>query len=101
VNFPAALAHLAAAGITPPVLAAEGVDPADPAALRRLVDREMRAITDGDVLGDHRILGALRAARAALLTDAERAADDVLAARLRADLEDLYLPCDVDAAQAA
>jgi hypothetical protein len=90
VNLPAALAHLAAAGITPPVLAAEGVDPADPAALRALVDREMRAITDGDVLGDHRILGALWAARQALLSDAERAEVEALAARLRADLEALY-----------
>jgi hypothetical protein len=90
VNLPAALAHLAVAGITPPVLAAEHVDPADPAALRALADREMRAITDGDVLGDHRILGALWAARQALLSDAERTADDVLANRLRADLEDLY-----------
>jgi hypothetical protein len=36
MDLPTALAHLAAAGITPPVLVAEGVDPADSAALRGL-----------------------------------------------------------------
>jgi hypothetical protein len=32
---------------------------------------------------------------------AERAEVEALAARMRADLEALYLPCDADAAQAA
>jgi hypothetical protein len=90
MNLPAALAHLAAAGITADVLAAEHVDPADPEALLGLVDAEIRAITDGDCLADYRHVGALYLAREALLPDSERAKRDAIAARLRADLEAMY-----------
>ena len=67
------------------------------------VDDAIRAITDGDCLGGYRELGALYAAREALLSHAEVAERDALAARLRADLERRLPPCETydDAAVAA
>ncbi len=88
MNLPTALRHLTAAGITSDVLTAEHVDPTDPAVLRVFVDDKILAITDGDsVVAGYRELGALTAAREALLPDDERAWRDAFAARLRADLE--------------
>lgn len=92
MNIPAALAHLAAAGITPAVLAEERIDPTDAEALLGLVDAEIRAVTDGDAIADQSQLDALFAAREALLPDGERVWRESFAARLAADLEELYLP---------
>lgn len=101
MDLSAALAHLAAAGITADVLAAERIDPADAEALLGLVDAEIRAVTDGDCIADQPQLDALFAAREALLSDSERVWRVAFAARLAADLEALHLPCDDDAALAA
>ena len=52
-----------------------------------MADREITAITDGDVLGDYRLPGALYAAREALLPDSEHAWRQAMAARMVADLK--------------
>jgi hypothetical protein len=101
VNVSAALAHLDRIGITRAVLRAEGVNVRSPRALRSFVTDRLAGIAAADCLYDGRIEDALVVAADELLTAAERRELDRLAARLRADLESLYVPCDDDAAIAA
>lgn len=90
----AAIAHLRAAGITPEVLGAQGVDPDDPQALLALVDREIRGITDGDSLAEDAEYVALCAAREALLPASEEEWRRELAARIVADLDKTMPACE-------
>jgi transcriptional regulator with XRE-family HTH domain len=103
VNVPAAIHALAEAGITRLVVAAElGVhrttvarwatgahkpNARNLAALKTLVDELHRGVLAGTLLGGRGQDAALTAARDALMTDAERADVEQLAARLVADME--------------
>jgi transcriptional regulator with XRE-family HTH domain len=103
VNVPVAIRHLAEAGVTRLVVAAElGVhrttvarwatgahrpNARNLAALKTLVDELHREVLDGSILACRGQDAALTAARDALMTNAERADVEQLAARLVADME--------------
>ncbi len=86
MNLPRALAHLTSIGVTADVLRAGGVDPTDPAAVRREVEILLASAVAEVALTDMRGLAALQRAFGELLTDAERGSNDALAAALRTDL---------------
>lgn len=86
MNLPRALAHLASVGVTADVLHASGVDPTDPAAVRREVEILLASAAAEVTITDMRGLTALQRAFGALLTDAERGSNDALAKALRTDL---------------
>jgi hypothetical protein len=92
MNLSAAFAALTAADITPDVLAAEGIDPADPQALRALVDEQLRSILAENRIVSHAQVASLQAAWYALRTPAELAADDELAQRLAASMAAFLAP---------
>ena len=98
MNVPAALAHLAKVDITPTVLADEGINPADPDALRALVDELLGAALAEDILTDKRQIGHLEAARECLLPDGEQAWRDALAADMRRFLAAKHETADVELA---
>jgi DNA-binding GntR family transcriptional regulator len=71
VDIPAALACLAAIGITTSVLAASDIDASDPAALRNEIERLLQAVVGNDVIADADQLQQLEQAYHALYTEAE------------------------------
>lgn len=86
MNLNRALTHLAGVGVTTDVLHASGVDPTDPAAVRREVEILLASAVAEITITDMRGLAALQRALAELLTDAERGSNDALAKALRTDL---------------
>ncbi len=86
MNLTRALEHLDSVGVTVDVLAASGVDPTCPAAVRGEVEMLLHTALAEDMITDMRGLAALQMALGALLTDTERDHNEALAAVVRGDL---------------
>ncbi len=86
MNLDRALTHLETIGIDTDVLRAGGVDPTDPAAVRREVAILLATAVAEQLITDMRGFAALQRAFTALLTPAERVGNAALAAAIRTDL---------------
>lgn len=86
IDITLALSHLAAAGVTADVLAADGVDPTNAAQLRDLIDDLLAsALAENSITGPGQVCD-LQAALDALTSDDEREHLDAMANAIRARL---------------